>query len=329
MGDFRIRPMTRGDAVAVNDLLAAAEAVDRTGEHYNLDDVLEDLDNPMVEPSRDWLLVELDGQVVAQSLLIAHAPSNGALSVMLDGTVHPAYRRRGIGSQLVPTMLARAVEYVREHGEDLRPVVTGRAPSDNTDLDSIFRKEGLIPERWQFVMFADLKQGASTTAPDLPDGYTLHTWDGVDHDEVREAHNRAFVEHYGFVPWSAEMWEQWVAGSRALRPSLSLLARGPDGTIAAYVQSNEYDAVAEATGIREAYVAKVGTSEQHRRQGLAGVLLRLALERYRDEGFDRAALDVDSENPTGALGIYERAGFRTDLRWATYRLVDSPVSPAG
>ena len=246
----------------------------------------------------------------------------------LDGTVHPAYRRRGIGSQLVPTMLARAAEYVREHGEDLRPIVTGKALSDNTDLDSILQKEGLRPERWQFVMLADLKQGRRYDAPELPDGYTLHPGTGSTTTRSRSA-QPGVRRHYGFVPWSAARCGT-VGGGQPGPPALAQpAARGPDGTIAAYLQSNEYDAAAEATGIREAYVAKVGTIEEHRRRGLAGVLLQIALDRYRDEGFDRAALDVDSENPTGALGIYERAGFRTDMRWATYRLVDSPDSRPG
>ena len=34
----------------------------------------------------------------------------------------------------------------------------------------------------------------------MPDGYTLATWEGVDHEEMRAAHNRAFVGHYGFTP---------------------------------------------------------------------------------------------------------------------------------
>lgn len=312
--------MTRDDAAAVSDLLAAAEAVDRTDEHYNVDDVLEELDNSMIELSSDWLVVEADGQVVAHSRLVPRAPADGALSVSVDGTVHPAYRRQGIGSRLVPVLGKRASAYVRERGEDLHPVITGSAPSDNTDLASIFENAGLRPERWSFVMLADLKRGAGGEVPGFPDGYTLHTWDGIDHDEIRDAHNGAFVGHYGFTPWSAQMWGQWVSESRALRPSLSLLARDREGSIAAYIQTSEFDAVAEATGLREAYVAKVGTSPQHRRRGLAGVLLRIALGRYRDDGFDRAALDVDSENPTGALGIYERAGFRTDRRWTNYRL---------
>lgn len=309
----------REDAAAVNALLAAAEAVDGTGEHYNVEDVLEDLDNPMIDPARDWILVERDGVIVAHSRLLPRAPADGSISVALDGTVLPEHRRQGIGSRVVPLMVERARDYVRERGQDLRAVVTSEVLSDNTDLASVLGRAGMLPNRWSFAMRADLA-GEGIAVPDLPPGYTLHTWKGVGHDELREAHNRAFPSHPGFTPWSEEMWHQWVAGSRNHRPALSLLTRDRQGVIAAYVHIAEYDAVAEATGVREAYVAKVGTLEEHRRQGLAGVLLQNSLERCRADGFDEAVLDVDSENPTGALGIYERTGFRTSRRWTSYRL---------
>jgi mycothiol synthase len=277
----------------------------------------------MIDPATDWVLVETRGEVVGHCRLMPRAPADGAVSVSLDGTVHPAHRRRGIGSSLVPRMVERARAYVGERGAALRPVITGHAPSDNHDLARIFERHGLLPERWSFVMLADLGERDESPEPSLPAGYTLHTWEGVDHDEVREAHNRAFVGHYGFTPWSGEMWSQWVADSRAFRPGVSLLARDGSGGIAAYIQSSEFEAVAQATGVREAFVAKVGTLEEHRGRGLAGRMLRTALRRYRQEGYQRAALDVDSENPTGALGIYERAGFRVQQRWTDYRLVES------
>jgi mycothiol synthase len=319
-----IRPMTLDDAPAVNDLMAAAEAVDRTDEHYNLEDVLEDLANPMIDVDRDWWVAESAGTLVGHTLLVPRAAADGAISVGIDGTVHPDHRRQGVGSTLLRTAVERAPRHVAERGAELRCSVTVSAPSDDTDLAAVVERLGLRPERYQFVMVADLSAAAATEprpgADGLPDGFGLSTWEGEDPDEIREAHNLAFGAHHpGFTAWDAEMWGQWVWGSRALRPGLSLIARDEAGAIAAYLQTNEYDAVAEATGIREAFVAKVGTAATHRRHGLASALLRLALQRYREAGFDRAALDVDSENPSGALGVYERAGFRTTRRWTNYR----------
>ena len=321
MNDFRTRPPTLDDAVAISDLLAAAESVDHTDEHYTVEDVVEELENPMVELDRDWLVVERDGQLVGQIRLLPRSPADDVLRVSVEGVVHPEHRRHGIATHVIPLMIQRAHDYVRERG-DLRAVVTGNAPSTDTDLAAVFERNGLHPHRWTFVMEADLASVAD--APALPDGYVLSTWEGLDHDELREAHNQAFVGHPGFSPWDAEMWSQWVQDSRNFRPALSLVARDETGGIAAYIHTAEFDAVAEVTGLREAYVAKVGTLDAHRRRGLAGVLLRIALERYRDAGFDRAALDVDSENPTGALGVYERAGFRTTKRWTNYLLGTEP-----
>ncbi len=75
-----------------------------------------------------------------------------------------------------------------------------------------------------------------------------------------------------------------------------------------------------ATGKRDAFLSKVGTAPELRRRGLASLLLRIALHRYRRGGLRPVVAHVDSENPTGALAVYERAGFRTTMRWTNYRL---------
>src|SRR5207237_4131947 len=112
-----------------------------------------------------------------------------------------------IGSRLVPLMVERAREYVRERGEDLRAVITATAPSDNTDLAAILETQGLLPARWSFLMFAELPDVAGTEVT-LPEGYVVETWEGLDHDELRLAHNAAFVGHPGWTPWSPQMWYQ-------------------------------------------------------------------------------------------------------------------------
>lgn len=108
--------------------------------------------------------------------------------------------------------------------------------------------------------------------------------------------------------------------SRALRPHLSRVAVDGD-QVAGYLQMSEYSR--EAGRVRVAYVAEVGTRSRWRGRGLAGALLLDSLWAARTEGFDEAALDVDTEHPTGALGVYERAGFTIERRATSF------IMPAG
>jgi mycothiol synthase len=322
--DLTIRPATRDDAAALTALLQAADEVDHTELHEGLEDVEEMLANPMVDLAQDWLVAERDGEVVASAELWPRAPADGEVDLYVGGTVRPDHRGQGLGTLLLQQMMQRAVAFVAERsvevGEPLSPRIRAETVSTNQPADDLLRAAGFVPRRFKMLMHADLTVPLPP-APELPAGYTLLTWEGADHREVRAAHNRAFGGfHYGFTPWDEQMWRQWVQDSAALRPAMSLLLRDQDGAIAAYVQSSEYDGVTEATGVREAFVAKVGTVPEHRRRGLAGLLLSVALGRYVEAGYAASTLDVDAENPTGALGIYERAGYRERLRFALYEL---------
>ncbi|MCW2817672.1 MAG: GCN5-related N-acetyltransferase [Marmoricola sp.] len=321
-----LRPMTREDAPAVVELLAASEAVDHTEEHVGLEDVLDDLANPMTDPARDWLLAERDGRLVGHARLLPRSPADGEQSVGVDGTVHPSARRTGVGALLLDRLLERARGHVAERaaatGVPLVPVVTVTAPDDLPDLEALLARRGLRPDRWSFGMEVDLTRWEADLVParpGVPEGYVVQSWAGVDPEEVRAAHNRAFSGFPGWTPWDAQMWRTWVTEHHADRPALSLLARAADGHVAAYVRASEFPAVEEATGRREVYLAVVGTDPDHRGRGLSTALLVRVLGTAGDQGFARAALDVDTHNPSGALGIYERVGFEVVRRWTTYR----------
>lgn len=99
--------------------------------------------------------------------------------------------------------------------------------------------------------------------------------------------------------------------------------------VAGYLLSYFYAADAEATGVREAWVGQLGTRPPWRRRGLASMLLAAALAGYRDAGYHRAALGVDSENASGALGFYERLGFVVDHRSVSWAKPVDPVPSRG
>jgi mycothiol synthase len=56
-----------------------------------------------------------------------------------------------------------------------------------------------------------------------------------------------------------------------------------------------------------------------RKRGLAKALLACAMRKLIELGMHEAALGVDTQNPNGALGLYESMGFKPVKRWVTYR----------
>ena len=69
----------------------------------------------------------------------------------------------------------------------------------------------------------------------------------------------------------------------------------------------------------EAWINTVGTRRAWRGKGVASWLMTESLRRIAaaDDGFERAILGVDAENPTGALSVYRRLGFAEDVRAVT------------
>lgn len=324
--DIELRALTTADIPAWNRLMAEIEKVDQTGEHYNEADLAEELANPELTLGKDTVAAWRDGELVGYFVVYPRGTED-QLKCHLSGGTRPDLRGTGIGTRLAEAMRSRADEVHRdEHPGKPGLLVLGGPSGDEAQAD-LMERVGLVPERWSFTMRSDLHRDLEPVPP-LPDGLELRRYDDAVDAAMREAHNEAFLDHPNFTPWTEGMWKQWVSGSRNFRPQLSFVVLDParPGQVVAYVQSNEYDAYFEQTGLREAYVAKVGTRREYRGRGLAGLLLRRGLHEYRAAGYDEASLDVDSENPTGALGIYERAGFAVEKRFTDYVARLDPVA---
>ncbi len=82
--------------------------------------------------------------------------------------------------------------------------------------------------------------------------------------------------------------------------------------------SYEFEAETAVTGVRDAYIGQVGTRRPYRGRGAANALLLRMLAAAAEEGYRTASLGVDADNPTGALGLYERLGFKVTRRATAY-----------
>jgi ribosomal protein S18 acetylase RimI-like enzyme len=128
--------------------------------------------------------------------------------------------------------------------------------------------------------------------------------------DARLVRNEAFRDHWGSTESTVEEWDQFI-GYNAFRPAFSFLAYAGTEPLGLII-GHEYDAYAEATGVHDLYIPLVGTRRTARKRGIASALLTRALTEARAAGFTAASLGVDADSLTGALGLYERAGFTVE-----------------
>ncbi|WP_427886460.1 GNAT family N-acetyltransferase [Kribbella sp. GL6] len=311
------RPLTLDDAAAVAVLLAAKVVADDDGENLDADDVAEELGRPGLELARDTISFWDGDQVVGYGLALASHSATDLDRVRTDGVVHPDWRGRGLGTELTRWIIDRARELHEATFPEVPGYVGAGAVATNAGATELLTGLGFEPVRYYFDMRRPLDQPVPEVQ--LAGGFELIPFDAAREDDLRETHFEVFSEHWGWSRPTPEAWRSRTIGSRAFRAAQSYLVIA-DGRIAAYVNCYEYPADTAATGIRELYIGQVGTRRPYRGRGLARAALAKVLAEAARSGYGRGALGVDAENPTGALGLYEKLGFSTHQKYVNYQL---------
>ncbi len=309
------RPMRPDDVAVLAELLEAAEVLDDTGEHESPEDLAAWWVNELVDLDRDTRVVlDRDDRVVGYAATIAPPTFRDAYAVYLEGRVHPDSRGRGIGRGLLAWQLDRGTELHAERHPEALGRLTARVPTTMPALESLLRRAGLRQTRW----YADMERSLTDLPPVRPvDGVELVPFGWDRDDEVRRAHNAAFTEHHGSSERDAASWQVMFTGQPSFRPDLSVLAV-QDGAVVGYALAYVSEAAVEVTGVRETWFGQIGVLPAVRGRGLATAVITAALRAAAAADCGTAGLEVDTENVTGAFGLYEALGFtrrRTLASW--------------
>ncbi len=307
-GELAWRPMEPKDAGDWAVLLAAIRAVDRDWAYFTEQDLLEDFGDPDRDFARGSVAVYDGTTMVGYDVLAARSAADPVHEMEHQGGVHPAYRDRGLGGQLLGWAETAAVPLHRERHPGQPLALHGECVSGNAGAVALFAAHGYRPVRWFHAMVRD--RSAALPGDPVPAGVEIVGYTPRHSRDARLIFNEAFRDHWGWTEATVESWEHFI-GSRAFRPAFSFLACAGDEPLGLLI-GHEYDAYNEAAGTRDLYVAVVGTRRAGRRRGIASALLARALTEARAAGFGSASLGVDADSPTGALGLYERAGFTVE-----------------
>ena len=306
---LRWETLTTESVPAWAELVNLLAEVDGTGEHYDVQDLSEELAAPDVDPAQDTVAVWDGEHLVAFGVVrvgsgLTHG--EGHVRAGLGGGVHPDYRGRGIATAMFEQTEARALALAAERHPGAPVDLRVEAGLETDPVRSVLADRGYAPARYFTVMSRPLP--GEPVPP--PDPRTQPLTEDL-YEATRLAHNDAFASHWGSAPTDADRWRSVVSG-HAARPAFSRVVTDDHGTVLAYCTTSQWTE-------KELYVTLVGTRQAARGQGLARAVLTATIAAAAAAGtFGVIELDVDSANPQGAGALYASLGFTPVRTTATF-----------
>jgi ribosomal protein S18 acetylase RimI-like enzyme len=136
--------------------------------------------------------------------------------------------------------------------------------------------------------------------PKWPPGLSVSRFERDDARKLHAAVNDAFADEWNFYQRTFEEWREHRLEAPNFDPTLWFVVRDAD-EIAAFLLST-------AKQYGAPWISSVGVRKPWRRRGLGLALLQESFREFHRRGARHVALGVDTENPTGATRLYERAG---------------------
>lgn len=268
------------------------------------------------EPLRDIVLVEVDGELVAYARVFWTDQVDGSRAYENFCFVHPEWRRRGIGWALHVNNESRLREIAAEHPDVATKWFSSEGMEAAAGNTALLERSGYSPVRYFYDMVAATLDGV--TEPPMPDGIEVRPPTPDQFRAIWEASVEAFRDHWGEPEATDEDWVRFRDDPEHVDRPFWMIGWAGD-EVAGVVMTTVPTAENERYGRARVWVESVSVRRPWRRRGLAKALLARSMVAARGAGFTSAGLGVDTENPTGALGLYESLGFAPARRAAAYR----------
>ena len=267
-------------------------------------------------PELDSLVgLDTNGRIVANGWVVFPRGQVTLVRSFLSGGVHPQLRGRGIGRALLDWQLGRAKQQLASSTKTLPGWIQTFSDERAPQNARLYERGGLKLTRY-FLLLERLL-AAPIRSFDLASGIRIAQYTPDMSAAVHVARDEAFMDHWSSQPVSGEGWASFV-GSEVFRPELSFVAFGPgsfgpgsDGPerVVGFTMTTVNEDDWESQGFSGSYIDLVGVLSGWRGKHIAQALLAAQMKASRALGHERVTLDVDSDSPTGALGLYTGMGF--------------------
>ena len=300
---YTTRPATLDDAQIVTDVLNA-EVFHILGEHhFSLEECLQEWGEPGFDlTASSQCVFAPDGRLAGY----VEVWDNDELPTRMQpfGATHPDFFGLGVGTYMLRWAEQRCRQSLTRVPADVQARMLLSNPGYQPGIE-LLQAEGFSYSRSFLRMEIDLNQEMPTAV--FPDRFVMKTLPELGLRPMFDAYDEAFRDHWGYVALEdkSEKFARFehVTNDPSFLPDLYWGICDGDGIVAVGLclpKSNEEPSVG--------HVYNLGVRPQWRKQGLALNLLYFIFDQFKQRGFKKVALEVDSNSLTGATRLYERAG---------------------
>jgi len=312
------RPLQLSDAEAMRQL--QVEAYTWGGFVVDpLDDFIGEFDNPNTDAAKDSIgLFREDGKLIAYGWVLTGKPSNGERRFDCLWGVHPDSRETEIPGAVLGWTVARTEAICRELPADGEVRwLNVWCYADDEPFVALFERNGFAPRWSEYFMRRSLEGPIEDLA--IPEGYELVPWTKERDELMRLTSNRAFADRRapGDEGIDEEKWQRYYTGTASFAPDTSYILMH-EGEGVAYVRSLINADENRRLERTEGEIGQIAVVPEHRRRGLASILLHRVMRNFKALGLDYAKLNVEINN-AAAYKTYEHLGFVANKRYISYR----------
>ena len=209
----------------------------------------------------------------------------------------------GVPAELMDELLPRVEARTRERG---LPRLKAVVEPDDDALDALVRRSGFAQRGEMLRMWRRLDDPFDE--PSWPGGVRVRTYEDRDARPLQSLLDAAYgAWDDTYVPRPHERWLKWMTDHDEFDPTLWFLV---ELAVACALHWREIEG--------RGWLKDIVVRSDQRGAGLGKALVAQGLCAYARRGAERVGLKVDSTNPTGAIQLYERAGFEVDRRYGVW-----------
>jgi mycothiol synthase len=218
--------------------------------------------------------------------------------------VIPESRGRGIEHQLVETGLREL---------KVRGMTTVQTLVDSSELDYVGALEGLGFR--QVRVFSMMEMDLADVSQNIVENKQvairpLQKERDEDMKLWTSLWNETFKEHFNFRPHTIEEVHPFLSSDLYYNKLKEIFFAELDGETVGYIGAGIDEKYNLEKNVQRLDIFTIGVLKRYRRRGVGAALMLHALETFRAKGMTKATLGVDDYNPTKAIRLYEKVGFK-------------------